>query len=221
MPAGIALGPLVTPRSASAHNPPFTNVMNAFVKIEPREAQVVVRVPLPVLEPAKFPLSGRELDLPQAGPAIDRALADLARQITIAEDGRPLVPSGATGRLTLPSDRSFERYEDAVAHVAQPVAPGTTIYVDQGYFDAHLTYAIASPSSRFTIRTTVAPELKDYLKLTIRYLPLGEEGRAMLITSRSGRVALNPTWFQAAAGFVLLGVGHILSGVDHLLFLLC
>src|SRR2546425_6969582 len=43
----------------------------------------------------------------------------------------------------------------------------------------------------------------------------------MVITSRSGAVALNPRWFQAAAGFVALGIAHILSGVDHLLFLLC
>lgn len=219
--AAAGLGPVVTPRPASAHNPPFTNVMNAFVKIEPREAHLVIRVPLPVLEPAKFPLSGRELDLANAEPAIQRALAGLGRDITISENGRPLVPSGALGRLSLPSDRSFERYEDAAGHVAGPVAAGTTIYSDQGYFDAHLTYPIASPGSRFTIRTAVAPELKDYLKLTIRYMPLGEEGRAMVITSRSGRVSLNPTWFQAAAGFVALGIAHILSGVDHLLFLLC
>src|SRR5207237_3907648 len=32
---------------------------------------------------------------------------------------------------------------------------------------------------------------------------------------------LNPAWYQAGAGFVLLGVSHILSGIDHLLFLLC
>jgi hypothetical protein len=34
-------------------------------------------------------------------------------------------------------------------------------------------------------------------------------------------VALNPAWYQAAGGFVVLGVEHILSGIDHLLFLLC
>jgi hypothetical protein len=221
MQAGVALGPVVTPRPASAHNPPFTNVMTGFVKIEAREAQFVIRVPLPVLEPVKFPVSGREIDLPKAGPAVDRALAGLGRQITISENGRPLVPSSTTGRLTLPSDRSFEQYEDAAGHVARPVAAGTTIYVDQAYFDAHLTYAITSPNSRFTIQTSVAPELRDYLKLTIRYLPVGEKGRAMVITSRSGTVALNPRWFEAAAGFVALGIAHILGGVDHLLFLLC
>jgi hypothetical protein len=43
----------------------------------------------------------------------------------------------------------------------------------------------------------------------------------MMITGVSGRVALDPAWYQAAGGFVKLGIEHILSGVDHLLFLLC
>ena len=36
------------------------------------------------------------------------------------------------------------------------------------------------------IQTAIAPEFKNYLKLAIRYLPLGDDGRAMVITSRSG-----------------------------------
>jgi HupE / UreJ protein len=43
----------------------------------------------------------------------------------------------------------------------------------------------------------------------------------MLITGGSGRVSLDPPWYEASAGFVVLGVKHILSGIDHLLFLLC
>src|SRR5919106_4251591 len=219
--AAGAVGPVVIPRPAGAHEPARESFMTAFVKMEGREAHLLIRVPLRVLEPVKFPLNGRELDLVNAEPAIQRALSGLGREITISENGRALVPSGAIGRLTLPSDRSFERYEEAAGHVVQAVAAGTTIYVDQGYFDAHLTYAITSPNSQFTIQTAVAPELKDYLKLTIRFLPLGEEGRAMVITSRSGRITLNPRWYEAAAGFVVLGIAHILSGFDHLLFLLC
>jgi hypothetical protein len=34
-------------------------------------------------------------------------------------------------------------------------------------------------------------------------------------------VPLDPRWHQAAATFVASGFGHILGGVDHLLFLLC
>ena len=41
------------------------------------------------------------------------------------------------------------------------------------------------------------------------------------MTARSGIVALNPTWWRAATGFVGLGMEHILTGFDHMLFLLC
>jgi hypothetical protein len=206
---------------ARSHEFKLESVMNAFVKVEAREAHLVVRLPFHVIRPIKFPLRGAEIDLANAQPSIQGALAALGRDLTLSEDGRQLVPMSAVGRLSLPSDRSFDRYQDALAHVAQPPSPGTAIYADQGYLDAHLTYAITSPGSRFTIQTSVAPELKDYLKLAVRYLPLGEEGRAMVITSRSGRVWLNPAWYRAAAGFVVLGIAHILSGIDHLLFLLC
>ena len=43
----------------------------------------------------------------------------------------------------------------------------------------------------------------------------------MMLTGASGRVALDPAWYQASFGFVKLGIEHILSGIDHLLFLLC
>src|SRR5207247_9239024 len=80
---------------------------------------------------------------------------------------------------------------------------------------------IGSPGSGFAVRTTAGPELGDALKLALRYMPLGEDSRAMVVTGRSGTVALNPTWMRAAGGFTGLGIAHILTGYDHLLFLLC
>ena len=74
-------------------------------------------------------------------------------------------------RLSLPSDRSFESYEQAAQHVAEPLERGTSIYIDQGYVDARITYPISSPGSEFSIRTTAGPELGDYLKLALRYMP--------------------------------------------------
>ena len=123
--AAVALATVVIPRPASAHEFTIESLMNAFVKIEQREAHFVVRVPLHVLKSARFPVRGSEIDLTNADVAIQRALAQLGHEITIWETDRPLIPSGAIGRLTLPSDRSFERYQDAVAHVAHPVTPGT------------------------------------------------------------------------------------------------
>lgn len=43
----------------------------------------------------------------------------------------------------------------------------------------------------------------------------------MVISGGSGPVRLDPRWYEAAFGFVKLGVAHILSGIDHMLFLLC
>jgi hypothetical protein len=216
-----ALGALAIARAANAHEFKLESVMTGFVKVDPREAHLVVRVPFHVLRSIKFPLNGAEIALDEAAPAIQQALALIGSQIALSEEGRALIPATAQGRLSLPSDRSFDGYEAAVAHVAAPPGLGTGIYADQGYLDAHFTYPISSPGSRFSIRTSVSPDFKNYLKLAIRYLPLRGEGRAMVITSQSGTVSLDPTWHEAAAGFVLLGIGHILSGVDHLLFLLC
>jgi hypothetical protein len=218
----VLLGALmIASRPARAHEFKLESVMTGFVKIEPREAHLVVRVPLHVVTGVKFPLSGAEIALDKADPAIQQALDLVGRQIALFEEGRRLDPATASGRLSLPSDRSFDSYQAAVRHVARRQDAGTGIYADQGYVDAHFTYAIGSPGSRFAVRTAMALDLKDYLKLAIRYLPLGEAGRAMVITSRSGTVSLNPAWYQAASGFVVLGIAHILSGIDHLLFLLC
>jgi hypothetical protein len=218
----VAVGLLVAAiRPAGAHEFKLESLMNSFVKIEQREAHLVIRIPLHVTRTIKLPVKGAQIDLAAAGPATQRLLEAVGNDVLLWENARPLVPAKAVGRLSLPSNRSFERYEDAVAYIAAPPDPDTGIYIDQGYFDAHITYAIASPGSRFSIRTSIAPELKDYLKLAVRYLPLGQQAQPMVITSVSGRVFLNPTWYQAAWGFVTLGVVHILSGIDHLLFLLC
>ena len=132
-----------------------------------------------------------------------------------------MTASKAEGRLSLPSDRSFETYDEALRHVEEPVAPDTQIYIDQGYVDAHITYPMQAANPELALRTTAGPELGDALKLAVRYKPLEGEDRALLMTARSGIVALNPTWWRAATGFVGLGIEHILTGFDHLLFLLC
>ena len=206
---------------ARAHEFKLDAVINGFVKIEPTEAHLVVRAPLYLFKAARFPVKDGQVDIDQSAAALERALAGLQQQVIVLEDGRPLRASRAVGRLALPSDRSFESYEQATNHIAAPIEPGTDIVVDQGYVDAHLIYPIASPSAVFALRTTVAPELGDYLKLTFRYLPQNGDSRAIVIKGGAGTVDLNPTWLGAATGFVGLGIAHIVGGWDHLLFLMC
>jgi hypothetical protein len=213
---------LLAPILASAHDLPLDRMMNAFVKIEPRQADLLIRVPLDLLRTVPFPLEqGSRYNLAASGPAVETALKALASDLAIWENGVRLAPSSTIGRLAPLSDRSFEDYDQAVAGVTEPLAPDTRISFELGYLDARFVYPITSPKSVFAIRTLVAGDLGDYTKLTIRYIPLGEPSRAMLITGGSGRVSLDPPWYEASAGFVVLGIKHILSGADHLLFLLC
>src|ERR1700739_2561590 len=207
--------------SASAHDLPLDRMINGFVKIEPHQADFVVRVPLDLLLGVAFPLVGDHYDIAASRPAVETALKALASALELWEGNVRLVPSSAAGQLAPLSDRSFEDYDRAVAQLAEPVAPDTVIAFQQGYLDAHFVYPISSPKSVFSIESTIGAELGDYVRLAIRFIPLGEPSRAMMITGASGRVALDPAWYQASAGFVRLGIEHILSGVDHLLFLLC
>jgi len=196
-------------------------MMNGFVKIESRQAEFVVRVPLDLLLGVPFPLARDHYNIPASRPAVETAVKALASALELWEGNVRLVPSSARGQLAPLSDRSFEDYDQAVAQVAEPVAPDTVIAFQQGYLDAHFVYPISSPKSVFSIETTIGADLGDYVRLTIRFIPLGEPSRAMMITGASGRVALDPAWYQASVGFVRLGIEHILSGIDHLLFLLC
>src|ERR1700730_6871198 len=144
----VLLGALISAsRPAHAHEFKLESVMTGFVKIDPREAHLVVRVPFHVVSGVKFPLSGAEIALDKADPAIQQALDLVGRQIALFEEGQRLAPATAAGRLSLPSDRSFDSYQAAVSHVTRQQDAGTGIYADQGYLDAHFTYAIASPGS--------------------------------------------------------------------------
>jgi hypothetical protein len=207
--------------SAAAHEFKLEALMNSFVKIDTNEAHLLIRVPLYLFKSVRFPVNGAEIDIAKSSDAMQRALASVQRDVVIFEDGRALTASTSIARLALPSDRSFENYAEAERHFAEAFPADTALITDQGYVDAHLTYPIRSPDSVFTVRTTAGPELGDYLKMAIRYLPASGEARAMIITSRSGPVALNPSRFDTMIGFIKLGVAHILTGFDHLLFLLC
>ena len=71
----------------------------------------------------------------------------------------------------------------------------------------------AAPNAVFALRSTIAPELGDYLKTTVRYTALDGQSRAMVVRGTQGTVELNPSWTSAAAGFVRIGIEHISTGM--------
>ncbi|HVJ51342.1 MAG TPA: HupE/UreJ family protein [Aliidongia sp.] len=219
--AALSLCALICPPAADAHDLPLDRVMNGFIEIEPHEAHLIVHVPLDLLRSVQFSLDQGRYDIAASGPPVETALSALAGSLSLWENGVRLAPSSAVGRLSPLADRSFETYEQAVDHIAEPPDPDMKIMYEMGYLDARFTYPIASAKSAFAVETNVAADLGSTTKLMIRYLPPGEAGRAIIITSEDGRVALDPAWYQASGGFIRLGIEHILSGIDHLLFLLC
>jgi hypothetical protein len=61
-------------------------MMNGFVKIESRQADFVVRVPLDLLLGVPFPLAGDHYNIPASRPAVETAIKALATALERAAD---------------------------------------------------------------------------------------------------------------------------------------
>lgn len=208
---------------AAAHDIPDQIRLHGFVKPEGDRLHFLVRIPLIMLLNLNLPKRGLGyLDLPHLGPGLEAAAAATAREFMLLENGGLLTPLRAQPRISLPADRSFETYEQALAHLeGAPLPAGTDVFWNQGFFDAHLEYPIRSERSDFALDMRLAPGLSGRLKLIVRFLPPGGTTRAYEVHGGFGRLALDPRWHQAAWVFVKAGFFHILDGIDHLLFLLC
>ena len=215
---------LASPPPLTAHDIPARVTVRMFVRPDGNTLKVVVRVPLEAMRDLDFPVRGRgSLDLVRAGPFLDDAARLwIADAIELREDGRALGSGRVTAtRVSLPSDRSFESYEHALAlFSAPPLPPETELAWQQGLLDMLLEYPIASDESNFSIRPMLA-RLGQTTLTVLRFLPRGGAERAYTFAGDPGMVRLDPRWHHTALRFVKLGFLHILDGIDHLLFLLC
>lgn len=208
----------------AVHDIPATVIVRMFVKPDGHRLRLLVRVPLEAMRDIQWPISGPGyLELGR----IDSLLRDAART-WIAEyvelyegDARLPAPQLVAARVSLPSDRSFDGYDHAAALLTGPPLPVSTQLIwQQALLDVWLEYPIASDRSRFSIRPALA-HLGLRTTTVMRFLPPGGAERAFEYVGDPGLVRLDPRWFQAAWRFVKLGFEHILSGIDHLLFVVC
>ena len=216
---------LLFPSQPSAHEIPARVTILAFVKPEGQRLRLLVRVPLEAMRDFAFPLRGSAgfLDIEGATPMLDDAARLwIADYIKLYEEGTQLVHDRiVAARVSLPSDRSFETFEGALAHVrADPLPPTTDLPWQQAMLDILLEYPITSDSARFSIHPALA-HLGMRTSTVLRFLPPDGRERAFQYTGDPGTVRLDPRWHQAALRFVGLGFSHILDGIDHLLFVLC
>jgi hypothetical protein len=175
----------------------------------------------------------REMDVPRRDQGfVDLARADqvvhdsatqwIADFVKIYEDGRQLpYPTVASARISLPSDRSWDSYEQALAHVGGPRLPEATDLIwEEGLLDVAFEYPIRSDLSKFAISPGLT-RLGLRVNVVLRFLSPGQPERAFDVHGDPGIVQLDPRWHQAALRFVADGFFHILDGIDHLLFLFC
>ncbi|HEY7233257.1 MAG TPA: HupE/UreJ family protein [Gemmatimonadaceae bacterium] len=215
---------LALPARAVAHEIPPSVLVLAFVKPEAHQLRVLLRVPLEAMRDVDFPLRGPGyLDLSRTAPLLPQvARVWLAGYLSLYEgDARLADARIVAARVSLPSDRSFVSYDNALAHVdAAPIDSSVDLYWKQALLDVLIEYPITSPQSRFSIDPALA-QLGIRTTTVLRFLPPNGAERAFEYIGDPGLVRLDPRWHQAALRFVSLGFHHILDGIDHLLFVFC
>jgi hypothetical protein len=219
--AGCALWP---PAAVSGHDIPNDVTVQVFVKPEGRELHVLVRAPLKAMRDVEYPTRGADrLDVARAETILhDAATVWLVNNIELREGETVLGGSRiAAVRASVPADKSFSSYDEALAHVTgAPLRADTELFWSQGLIDVLIEYPIQSDRAEFSIDPRFA-RLGQRTVTVLRFLPHGGAVRAFEYPGDVGRVRLDPRWYQAALQFVALGFRHILGGADHLLFLVC
>lgn len=207
-----------------AHEIPARVEILAFIKPEGQTLRVVARIPLASMRDVDWPLNkGAYLDIPRATPLLREAVKLwVTGYLTLYEDGNQLDAPGITAtHISLPSDRSFETWNEAYHHtLGAPLDSATELPWQQAMLDLVLEYRIASDESHFSIHPALA-HLGIRTTSVLRFLPPHSSERVFTYRGDPGVVALDPRWHQAALRFVREGFFHILGGIDHLLFILC
>jgi hypothetical protein len=207
-----------------AHEIPTDVVIQTILKPEGERLAFLVRVPLEAMRDVNFPESGPGyLVISAADETIrDAAVIWIAREVALFENGEQLDDwEIAATRLSIPSDRSFESFADAVETVTGPKLPDDTdLYRDQALLDILIYYPIQSAQSEFSIDPGFA-RLGLRTTTVLRYMHSDGVERIFELSGDPGLVALDPRWHHAFFRFVRNGISHILDGIDHLLFIIC
>lgn len=207
--------------AATAHDIPNDATVQAFFRPEGRTLHLLVRAPLKTMRDVVFPERAGYLDIRASEPLLgNAAILWLANYMDVYEAERRLErPRVLSTRISLPSDKSFTSYEEALARVNGARLPDNTDVVwNQTFLDVLFEYPIQSDRSDFAIRPQFA-QLALHVVTVLRFLPPGGAVRAFEFPDDPGLIRLDPRWYQAAMSFVVLGFQHILEGTDHLLFL--
>ncbi|PCJ27086.1 MAG: hypothetical protein COA96_04005 [SAR86 cluster bacterium] len=220
----VLLATLLFPAPSFAHDIPSRVTVYAFVKPLGNQLTALIRVPMEAFGEISFPLRGPGfLQFSEAEFSLnDAARVYITESIHFFEDGEELSEKQLeTVRVSLPSNRSFTSYEDALENIMlPPLEDSVNLFWRQGVLDVMVTYPIRSEDSEFSVNPEIGT-LSNQTTTVLRFLPPNGAERVFNYLGNPGLVLLDPRWHQAAFRFVKMGFEHILNGIDHLLFLFC
>jgi hypothetical protein len=207
-----------------AHDLPGDVTLQILARPAGERLQVLVRVPMVAMQDVDFPQRGPGyLNIPDADPSLRQAGMNwIANDMRILENGIPLQGQRLVAVMaSLPSDRSFATFDQALAHVLGPQLPAETEIVwQQALLDLLFEYPIQSAASQFSLSTRLA-RLGMRTRTILRFeLPDGTI-RAFDYHGNPGEISLDPGPLESARRFLRVGFNHILDGADHLFFLAC
>ncbi|MBM3753144.1 MAG: HupE/UreJ family protein [Acidobacteria bacterium] len=204
---------------AIAHDAPPDATVHMHLRSEPGKATVLVRIPLETVRDIDFPaLPGGYLDIEKLTPRLlGIAKTWTADPIELTTGSEKLgAVRVVAARISIESDRSFGDFESALLHVQGPPHANTeNLFWKQVFLDTQLEYPLPAGETALGMKAAYTV-LAEKVSIVLRY-----GGRTFLLNGGEDAFALDPRWHQAAWRFVKMGVEHILSGADHLLFLLC
>lgn len=210
--------------TADAHEIPNDVVIQMYLKPDSGQVNLLLRVPLEAMRDVSFPVRGPGyINIAEADEMLRDAVEIwLTNFITIEADNVPLERWSIDAvRVSLPSDRSFAAYDTAYAHVsAPPMDDKTELYLEQALLDVIISYPLAGPATEFSIDPDLG-RLGLRTTTVLHFMPAEGVQRMFEFSGSPGLVSLDPRWHQAFFRFVRSGIGHILDGTDHLLFVLC
>ena len=209
----------------AAHEVPNEVTVQAFVHPQGQTLTLLLRAPLKSMRDIDIPTAANGfLDLTRIDQALNDAAVIWIRDfVEVYENGQRLsTPRITATRASLPGDRSFATYDQALAALSSGPRLGadTQIYWEQGMLEVAFEYPIGSDQSDFAIRPGLT-RLGLRVNVVLQFLQPGKPERVFDVHADTGIVHLDPRWHQAFYLFAREGFFHILDGTDHLLFLLC
>ena len=209
--------------AARAHDLPGAVPVNGFFDTTGERPELVLRVPLIMLTNINLPKRGPGyIDLGAVGERQERAERAVAEGFRIEADGQELQPVSIASRISQPSDRTFSTIDSAISAIeGPPLEASESVFWNQGFFDVRIAFEVPDGGADFSLVPVLPPGMAERTLITLGIISPDKPVRTLSLEGDTGRIALDPAWYQAGALFLVKGVEHILIGIDHLLFLLC